>query len=111
MSLVRKAILITGCDTGFGFSLAIHSAENLSSKNVVTIATCFKPDDDGCKVLKDHPSFCRNFVDADSGKRLFVLPLDVTDDESLKTAEIEVDKILKVKNLVMHKEPLPGANN
>ena len=89
--------MITGCDTGFGFSLALHSAETLSSKDIVTIATCFKPDDDGCKVLKDHPNFCRNFVDVDSGKRLFVLPLDVTDDESLKSAEMEVEKILEVQ--------------
>ena len=98
MSSVQKAVLITGCDTGFGFSLALHSAENLASKNILTIATCHKPDDEGCKFLKSHPNFCKNVFEVEEGKKLFVLPLDVTNDESLDAAEIEVNKILKVKN-------------
>jgi NAD(P)-dependent dehydrogenase (short-subunit alcohol dehydrogenase family) len=89
----QKAILITGCDTGFGFSLAVHSAENLSSKNFVTIAACYRPDDEGCRFLKSHPNFSRNLGD---GKKLFVVHLDVTDDDSLEKAEKEVQKILEV---------------
>ena len=88
--------MITGCDTGFGFSLAMHSADTLASQNILTIATCYRPDEDGCKVLQNHPKFCRNFLDVDEGKKLFVLPMDVTDEQSLILAEIEVQKILEV---------------
>jgi NAD(P)-dependent dehydrogenase (short-subunit alcohol dehydrogenase family) len=96
MATVRKAVLITGCDTGFGFSLALHSAENLASKNILTIAACFRPDDEGCQILKNHPKFCPNFITNEEGKSLFVIPLDVTDDESIKVAEKKVNKILQV---------------
>ena len=91
---VRKAVLITGCDTGFGFSLALHSAENLASKNVLTIAACFRPDEEGCQILKNHPNFSPNFNKKEESKSLFVIPLDVTNDESIKEAEKEVQKIL-----------------
>ena len=92
----RKAVLITGCDTGFGFSLALHSAENLASKNILTIAACFRPDDEGCQILKGHPKFWQNFTKNEEGKSLFVVPLDVTDEQSIGEAEKEVRKILQV---------------
>ena len=95
---MQKAVLITGCDTGFGFSLAVHSAENLADKNILTIATCYRPDDEGCQILKNHPKFCQKFPQIEDGKKLFVLPLDVTSEDSIEEAEKEVDKILKVKS-------------
>ena len=92
----RKAVLITGCDTGFGFSLALHSVENLASKNILTIAACFRPDDEGCQILKGHPKFSPNFTKNGEGKSLFVVHLDVTDDQSIKEAVKEVREILQV---------------
>ena len=38
-----KAVLITGCDSGFGFSLAAHAHNVL---DVTVVATCFCPDGD-----------------------------------------------------------------
>ena len=46
-----KAVLITGCDSGFGFSMAAH-AHNVLGMTVV--AACFCPDGDqtGAEELK-----------------------------------------------------------
>jgi len=50
--------------------------------------------------LKNHPKFCQKFPQIEDGKKLFVLPLDVTSDDSIKEAEKEVQKILKVKKAI-----------
>jgi len=58
----------------------------------------YRPDDEGCQILKNHPKFCQKFPQIEDSKKLFVLPLDVTSDDSIKETEKEVNKILKVKS-------------
>ncbi|CAG2171164.1 unnamed protein product [Oppiella nova] len=67
----RKAILITGCDTGFGNLLA----QQLDSKGFTVFASCLDPESKGAQDLLNTCS-----------KRLKVLKLDVTKDEDVKEA-------------------------
>ena len=42
----KKAIFITGCDTGFGYSLILHNLENHDPKhNLILIAGCYYPNE------------------------------------------------------------------
>ncbi|GFT61038.1 estradiol 17-beta-dehydrogenase 2 [Nephila pilipes] len=66
-----KAVLITGCDTGFGNSLA----KRLDSKGFHVFASCLNPNGPGAEDLRKSCS-----------DRLKVLELDVTEDESVKQA-------------------------
>ncbi|XP_046560898.1 D-beta-hydroxybutyrate dehydrogenase, mitochondrial-like [Haliotis rubra] len=63
-----KYVLITGCDTGFGNSLA----RLLDTKGLNVIAACLSEESDGAKQLKTTGS-----------RRMCVLQLDVTSDESV----------------------------
>ncbi|XP_046352509.2 D-beta-hydroxybutyrate dehydrogenase, mitochondrial-like isoform X2 [Haliotis rufescens] len=63
-----KYVLITGCDTGFGNSLA----RLLDIKGLNVIAACLSVESDGAKQLKTTGS-----------RRMCVLQLDVTSDESV----------------------------
>ena len=78
----KKSVLITGCDSGFGFSLASHLSE--TRPDVLTIACCFYPDgmSPGGNELCDK-------------KNVIVLKLDVTKDASVQAVVTEVDKILE----------------
>ncbi|GFR25903.1 estradiol 17-beta-dehydrogenase 2 [Trichonephila clavata] len=67
----NKAVLITGCDSGFGHFLA----KRLDSKGFHVFATCFFPDGEGATELQKSCS-----------QRLRVLHLDVTKDDSVKEA-------------------------
>lgn len=69
-------ILITGCSTGIGFATAIMLAKN----NHVVFATM------------RHPSQNRELQDVADNKSLpiIILPLDVTDDDSIKNAMAQV---------------------
>lgn len=58
----KKVILITGCDSGFGFSLACHMSEK-HGQDFLTIACSYFPSE-GSKILKEKPN-------------LIVLPLGV----------------------------------
>nr|KAG5693091.1 hypothetical protein BaRGS_014041 [Batillaria attramentaria] len=64
-----KHVLITGCDSGFGFAFAKH-AHGLGCH---VIATVLRPDGQGAKELRDV-----------SSSRMTVLPLDVSSDESVR---------------------------
>ena len=48
--MTKHAILITGCDTGFGFSLALDQAEK--EANLLVLACCYQPESEGAKQLK-----------------------------------------------------------
>ena len=40
----KKAIFITGCDSGFGYSLILHHLENFDDNNIqIIIAGCYFP--------------------------------------------------------------------
>ncbi|KAL3873538.1 hypothetical protein ACJMK2_036638 [Sinanodonta woodiana] len=67
----RKAVFITGCDTGFGY----HLAERLATKTFKVFAGCLLPDGEGSKTLAAHAS-----------NRIQILPLDVTRDDSVRAA-------------------------
>ncbi|GFT82676.1 estradiol 17-beta-dehydrogenase 2 [Nephila pilipes] len=65
----NKAVLITGCDTGFGHLLA----KRLDSKGFHVFAACLFPSGEGATELKKSCS-----------QRLHVLHVDVTKDDSVK---------------------------
>ncbi|CAL1283842.1 unnamed protein product [Larinioides sclopetarius] len=67
-----KAVLITGCDSGFGNKIA----KRMDSLGYYVFAACLNPQGDGAKHLTDQCS-----------SRLRVLPLDVTNDRSVKSAK------------------------
>ncbi|KFM78604.1 Estradiol 17-beta-dehydrogenase 2, partial [Stegodyphus mimosarum] len=67
----NKAVLITGCDSGFGNLLA----KRLDSRGFHVFASCLFPNGPGAEDLKKSCS-----------KRLQVLELDVTNDESVQNA-------------------------
>ena len=40
----KKAIFITGCDSGFGYSLILHHLEKMDESNIsILIAGCYFP--------------------------------------------------------------------
>ena len=61
MPLAGKAVLITGCDSGFGYSLALHLAANT---DLVIIAGCYVPDGDRTGA---------DSLDKDSGGKIHVV--------------------------------------
>ncbi|XP_054716406.1 retinol dehydrogenase 16-like [Uloborus diversus] len=67
----NKAVLITGCDTGFGHA----AAKRLDSKGFHVFASCLFPDGKGACDLKNNCS-----------ERLKILELDVRKDDSVKNA-------------------------
>jgi NAD(P)-dependent dehydrogenase (short-subunit alcohol dehydrogenase family) len=82
--LSTKAVLITGCDSGFGHELA----KRLDTLGVTVFAGCLFPGDSGGKDLK---SACSN--------RLHVLHLDVTREEHVRNAVRYVKNSLGNKTL------------
>ena len=67
-ALVDRTVLITGCDSGFGFSLASHCAE-LGMK---VVAACYSDTSEGAQQLR--------------GRGVTVVQLDLTQPASLETA-------------------------
>ena len=78
----QKVILITGCDSGFGYSLACHVAEKHPKFKLV--ACCFEMDSEGAKDL--------------ISKGITVFQLDVTDNDSIEKLRKDVDALLVEKN-------------
>ncbi|XP_015908272.2 short-chain dehydrogenase/reductase family 9C member 7 isoform X2 [Parasteatoda tepidariorum] len=79
-----KAVLITGCDSGFGNSLA----QRLDDLGLQVFAGCLLPDGKGAGTLKKSAS-----------SRLHIVPLDVTNDESIEKAVKYVTEKLKDNKL------------
>ena len=67
-ALVDRTVLVTGCDSGFGFSLASHCAE-LGMK---VVAACYSDTSEGAQQLR--------------GRGVTVVQLDLTQPASLETA-------------------------
>ncbi|XP_049854286.1 estradiol 17-beta-dehydrogenase 2-like [Schistocerca gregaria] len=74
-----RAVLITGCDSGFGHELA----RRLDALGVPVFAGCLFPEGSGA---------CR--LAADCSSRLRVLPLDVTSDQQVADAVASVQAAL-----------------
>ncbi|XP_069683949.1 D-beta-hydroxybutyrate dehydrogenase, mitochondrial-like [Periplaneta americana] len=71
ISLEGKAVVVTGCDTGFGHALALR----LEKLGAVVFAGCLKSQEGGAKQL------------ADKGlTNLHVVQMDITSDEEMRTA-------------------------
>lgn len=79
---VRRAVVITGCDSGLGFSLALWSHD----LGLWVFATCLREDGAGARRLRE---LCPN------SQRLHVLQMDVTDAQSVFTARDGVIRLLK----------------
>lgn len=82
----KRAIFISGCDSGFGYSLAIHLARDLDYR---VIAGCFRSlsgDNGGKESLLSHTK---------DKKLLHAVDLDVTSDESIRAAVSTTNTILK----------------
>ncbi|XP_077988312.1 D-beta-hydroxybutyrate dehydrogenase, mitochondrial-like [Glandiceps talaboti] len=80
LNLKGRPLLITGCDTGFGHSLA----KVLASRGCIVYAGCLFPDGEGANKLK---SECANL-------KLYIVPLDVTSDDSVKQAKDIIERNL-----------------
>ncbi|XP_043933748.1 D-beta-hydroxybutyrate dehydrogenase, mitochondrial-like [Protopterus annectens] len=78
----NKAVLITGCDTGFGFSIAKH----LHEKGFTVFAGC---------LLKDKGGKGCNDLDSLKSDKMQTVQLDVTKDEDVEEAIAVVKKNLK----------------
>ncbi|XP_043843493.1 short-chain dehydrogenase/reductase family 9C member 7-like [Dromiciops gliroides] len=81
-----KAVLITGCDTGFGHSLALR----LFHLGFTVFATCLFPDGEGAQSLRQ---------EAGPSHRLHVFKLDVTQDQDVVNAKDFLLKNLPEKGL------------
>ncbi|CAG2104111.1 unnamed protein product [Medioppia subpectinata] len=77
-----KAVLITGCDTGFGHLLAL----SLNERGFRIFATVYDPNSDGAKKLA---TSCR-FPD-----QMVVIKMDVTDDNDVRQAYSAVSSDLQ----------------
>ncbi|XP_023228813.1 short-chain dehydrogenase/reductase family 9C member 7-like [Centruroides sculpturatus] len=75
----NKAVFITGCDTGFGHLFAQRMAE----RNYRVFAGCLFPEGDGANKLKAFSS------------KIEVIPLDVTNEQSVKEAAKAVEISLR----------------
>ncbi|XP_077988352.1 D-beta-hydroxybutyrate dehydrogenase, mitochondrial-like [Glandiceps talaboti] len=84
LSPVKKAVLITGCDSGFGHLLVKKLDEYMFS---TVFAACLNPDGEGAQTLTTE---CSN--------RVVIVPLDVTSDESVAKAMNLVDETLVKRN-------------
>ncbi|XP_068931459.1 short-chain dehydrogenase/reductase family 9C member 7-like [Petaurus breviceps papuanus] len=86
IDVTGKAVLITGCDTGFGHSLALR----LFHLGFTVFATCLFPDGEGAQRLRR---------EAGDSCRLHVFKLDVTQDQDVADAKDFLLKRLPEKGL------------
>ncbi|XP_069951240.1 D-beta-hydroxybutyrate dehydrogenase, mitochondrial isoform X1 [Cherax quadricarinatus] len=86
-----KAVLITGCDTGFGHALALH----LHKQGFKVLAGCLDENGEGAERLRH----------SKSSNRLHVVQMDISSQEQLAKA------LKKVKSLLRPKEVLWGLVN
>uniref|UniRef100_A0A915PHJ0 Uncharacterized protein n=1 Tax=Setaria digitata TaxID=48799 RepID=A0A915PHJ0_9BILA len=85
----KKAVLITGCGSGFGRGLVKRCLQN----GLTVFAGCeFESD------VKDLVESYRSI----SQNRLYAFQMNVTDDDSVRKSREHVDEILHNKNLVLH---------
>ncbi|XP_006815765.1 D-beta-hydroxybutyrate dehydrogenase, mitochondrial-like [Saccoglossus kowalevskii] len=78
---IKKAVLITGCDTGFGHELVKKLDEFRFS---TVFAGCLYPDGEGAKKLQ-----------AKCSHRVVIVPLDISSDESVAMAMQQVEETLR----------------
>lgn len=79
VSAEGKTVLITGCDSGFGFALARH----LETLGFRVVAGCLALDGEGAKQLR-----------ASASSRLHTIQLDVTSADEVRLAVQEVEALI-----------------
>lgn len=84
LSAEGKAVLVTGCDSGFGHGIAIR----LDKLGFYVYAGCLFPEGEGSKVLQQQCS-----------KRLQVIKLDVTKQDEVDFVYEMISKNLKVLDI------------
>lgn len=83
-----RAVLITGCDSGFGH----HLARRLDAQGFVVFAGCLFPNGDGAQTLH-----------RESSSNMNILKLDVTKDEDVTQARTVVQSNLPEKGEFCYK--------
>lgn len=83
--LRHLAVFISGCDSGLGYSLAIHCHDKLG---LTVFAGCLRPDSEGAFRLSRRES-----------NRMHIIPLDVTKAESISYAQETVTALVNTKSL------------
>jgi 3-hydroxybutyrate dehydrogenase len=78
-----KCILITGCDSGVGLTLALHA----KSLGFHVIATCLNESSDGAEMLK--------------GKDILAIQMDVTENDDIRSVKDSVEKYLNENHLCL----------
>ncbi|KAI1289750.1 D-beta-hydroxybutyrate dehydrogenase, mitochondrial [Halotydeus destructor] len=84
-----KAVLITGCDTGFGYQLALR----LNELGYHVFAACLFDDNDGAKALR---------AQAANPRSMQVVRMDVTSDEDIARCEELITNVLTRERLTLH---------
>lgn len=84
VSAKDKAVLITGCDSGFGYQLT----RRLDKRGFTVFACCLFPEGEGARKLQEECS-----------DNVIVVPLDVTKDDQVLDAVNKVKAELKGKDL------------
>ncbi|CAN8030790.1 hypothetical protein HPB47_026580 [Ixodes persulcatus] len=79
-----RAVLITGCDSGFGQELAFR----LDRRGFQVFAGCLFPEGEGARKLRENGS-----------SNVVVLPLDVTKDDEIERAVVDVKGKLQGRDL------------
>uniref|UniRef100_A0A1B6DNT4 Uncharacterized protein n=1 Tax=Clastoptera arizonana TaxID=38151 RepID=A0A1B6DNT4_9HEMI len=85
----NKLVFITGCDSGLGFSLAIHCHE----LGLHVFATVLNPDGEAGKHLNQLGS---------RTERLHVVKVDISDKQSILKGVEKVEQLLKNEDLKLH---------
>lgn len=83
--LRHLAVFISGCDSGLGYSLAVHCHDKLG---LTVFAGCLRPDSEGAYRLSQRGS-----------NRMHIIPLDITMEDSVKKARETVEELVHNKNL------------
>ena len=80
----KRAILITGCDTGFGNLLAVKAQQY----GFYVFACCFSESSEGAAAL--------------AKRGCHILEMDVTKQESIDAARIQAEERLEAEGLMLH---------
>ena len=112
-SLKEKVIFITGCDSGFGYSLALHCHKNT---DLTVVAGCHNANSPGSQSLtrssdgrihvvgeekSEYISIatpCHTIITSAAYKIALAIDLDVTDESSVAAAVSATKKILSSDN-------------
>jgi len=93
----KRAVFITGCDSGFGYSLASHMLEDRKYSDFVVIAGCFFPNGktEGPDKLRRKARNLSASSSSATTDSFHLLHIDVTSADSIQKAKRDIAKILE----------------